>query len=275
MRHRCPPGGTRGPVGLWLRWRETPIQGRIPLEPPVVALDGGRFNGPSRQEFPGVRWFEAQAHPIQTTLMETSVRPKLEPRTFPSRIADLGFRMEVPPDWISHPINAHLRDRGVGLVPNVVGVDQAGRYSSVVAGSILAKVDVPFGWHAMDDGKRLLVFEPKGQVQIHVSLIQGTGRSPDGILDEIKTQARADHPDPQFIRAENGSIRALGIRNIADGDQPLEQYHLVRGWRCAPGALPAGWAHPVRVPRGRKSDFLFQWASGSSLRRRRTPWSVP
>ncbi len=128
-------------------------------------------------------------------------------------------------------INANLRDRGIGLVPNVVAIRQEARYASVAAGAILAQFDVPFGWHVIDDGKRTLVFEPSGKVQINLNLIPRERRSNKAILDAIEAEMRNDYPHPEFVRLKEGRIHALGARNIADGDQPLEQYHLLFPFR--------------------------------------------
>lgn len=126
-----------------------------------------------------------------------------------------------------HPINANLRDRGVGLVPNVVAADDLEKFAIVAAGAILAQFRVPFGWHVIDDGKRALVFEPTGRVQIHLNLIPREGRDNDAILDDLEAQMRSDYPNPEFMRVKEGNIHALGARHIADGDQALEQYHLL------------------------------------------------
>lgn len=128
-------------------------------------------------------------------------------------------------------INANLRDRGVGLVPNVVATDDAGRRASLAAGAIMAQFDVPYGWHVIDDGKRTLVFEPGGKVQISLNLLRRDGRSNNAILDDLEAQMRADYPNPEFMRLKEGKIHALGARNIADGDQALEQYHLLYPFR--------------------------------------------
>ncbi len=137
------------------------------------------------------------------------------------------------------PINANLRDRGAGLVPNLVAVTPADRRASLAAGSILAQLDVPFGWHVVDDGKRTLVFEPGGQVQISLNLLPRNGRSNVGILDELEVQMRADYPAPELMRQHHGKIHALGARNIGDRGQPLEQYHLLFPFRDAAQVLRA------------------------------------
>jgi len=126
-----------------------------------------------------------------------------------------------------HPVNANLRDRGVGLTPNVVALHDAEQRATLAAGAVLARFDVPYGWHVIDDGRRTLIFDSANQVQINLNLIALDGRGDDAVLDAIEAEARASYPDPEFMRLRSGRIRALGMRNIHDGGEPLEQYHML------------------------------------------------
>jgi hypothetical protein len=126
-----------------------------------------------------------------------------------------------------HPMNVNLRERAAGLTPNLVSRDDATRRATVAAGALTAFFSVPYGWHVIDDGRRTLVFEPSGEVQIHLNLVSREGRDNEAILDSIEAEAREGYPEPQFVRLTEGRIRALGMRNIRDGDQPIEQYHLL------------------------------------------------
>ncbi|MBL9203873.1 MAG: hypothetical protein JNN01_02210, partial [Opitutaceae bacterium] len=76
-----------------------------------------------------------------------------------------------------HPTNVTLRNRGVGLVPAVVATDDAGRRAVVSACSLRSQFAVPYGWHVIDDGRRTLVFDPSGEVQINLNLLPREGRS--------------------------------------------------------------------------------------------------
>ena len=130
-----------------------------------------------------------------------------------------------------HAINVNLRDRGVGLIPNIVGLSDEFRRASLAAGAIMAQFDVPYGWHVIDDGKRTLVFEPGGKVQISMGLLPREGRTNGAILDDLEATARAEYPAPEFARLTVGKIDALGVRGIADGEQPIEQYHMLIPFR--------------------------------------------
>lgn len=126
-----------------------------------------------------------------------------------------------------HPINANLRDRGIGLVPRVVASSDTFRKASLASGALVAQIDVPYGWHVLDDGKRLLVLDPSSEVQLHLHRLPREGRSNARVLDEIEEQTRKDYPGPEFARRKQGRIHVLAVRNIADGDQALEQSHFL------------------------------------------------
>lgn len=126
-----------------------------------------------------------------------------------------------------HAINRRLRDNGVGLVPRVVEVDEALACATVACGAVTAQLTLPLGWHVIDDGRRVLVFEPAGEVQVHLDLLPQDETGLNGVLDALEAQARRDYPAPEFLRLRSGPMLALGVRHIADGDQPLEQYHLL------------------------------------------------
>lgn len=126
-----------------------------------------------------------------------------------------------------HAVNRRLRDNGVGLVPRVIEVDAVRQCATVACGSITAQITLPLGWHVIDDGRRALVFEPEGDVQVHLDLLPCESSGHGAVLDELEAQARRDYPAPEFLRLRSGAVTALAVRGIADGDQPLEQYHLV------------------------------------------------
>jgi hypothetical protein len=124
-------------------------------------------------------------------------------------------------------VNRRLRDNGVGLVPRVVAVDATHQCATVACGAVYAQLTVPLGWHVIDDGRRVLVFEPAGDVQVHLDLLTCEDSGASGLLDQVEAQARRDYPAPEFMRLRSGPVLALGVRHIADGDQALEQYHLL------------------------------------------------
>lgn len=126
-----------------------------------------------------------------------------------------------------HPTNRRLRDSGVGLVPRLVAVDSAARCATVACGSVSAQIDLPLGWHVIDDGRRVLMFEPEGDVQIHLDLLANGERDMVAVLDDLETQVHRDYPSPECLRLASGTMVALNVRNIRDGDEAIEQFHLL------------------------------------------------
>jgi len=131
-----------------------------------------------------------------------------------------------------HPMNRHLREGGVGQVPRLVAVDQARRCVSVACGAITAQVDLPFGWHAVDDGRRVLVFDPEGNVEIQLDLLPCGARALDALLDELQATVQreglaAGGTAPECLRFRNGAMHALSVRGLRDGDQGIERFDLL------------------------------------------------
>lgn len=189
-------------------------------------------------------WLEASppATPRRTMLLDaetgepllpmTEVPDPLAPDAAPKlRIGDFALDADSIALDDDHATNVRLRDRGIGLVPNIAGLSDSERRATLAAGAILAEFDVPYGWHVIDDGRRVLVFEPSGRIQIHLDLLPRQGRDNAAMLDAIEAQMRADYPAPVFLRLSEGGIDAIGARHIADGEQPLEQVHMLHAFR--------------------------------------------
>lgn len=123
--------------------------------------------------------------------------------------------------------NRRLRDSGVGLVPRLVAIDRAARCATVACAAISAQIEMPLGWHVIDDGRRVLIFEPAGDVQLHLDLLPSEAREPRDLLDDIEGQIHRDYPAPECLRLASGRMVALNVRNIHDGDEPIEQFHLL------------------------------------------------
>ena len=91
----------------------------------------------------------------------------------------------------------------------------------------------------IDDGKRTLLLDPGGKIQINLNVILTEGRSMNQILDEIEAEAAQDYPDPHFLRLEDGGITGLSIRNIAVNEEAVEQLHMLTRWAQDSGVLRA------------------------------------
>ena len=103
----------------------------------------------------------------------------VSPNDRPTQAVDVALADDTASLDPDHPINARLRDNGIGLVPRVIMVATRDKFASLGAAAIESVFRVPFGWHVIDDGKRTLVFDPGGSVQINLDLRAAT---PDALL---------------------------------------------------------------------------------------------
>jgi hypothetical protein len=93
-----------------------------------------------------------------------------------------------------HPMNVRMRERGAGLTPRTLETNPAEKYAVVGAGAIVGTFTLPFGWHVIDDGRRTLVFDRDGKIQISLNL-RRDGGDPRGLLQGILAQARDEQPE--------------------------------------------------------------------------------
>lgn len=124
-----------------------------------------------------------------------------------------------------NPINANLKDNGVGSVPALTQINLPSRTARLFSAALHAHVTVPLGWHLIDDRRRLLLFEPQGHVQINFTLIPRKDREAREVLNAIEEETRASYPHPEFHYNVEGRHPFLAVRKIADGGQALEQCH--------------------------------------------------
>ncbi|WP_374436760.1 hypothetical protein [Inhella sp.] len=125
-----------------------------------------------------------------------------------------------------HPLQQAWLSQGQGFAPPIRAADEAGGRAWVASMALQAVLALPTGWHALDDSRRLLLLHPDNSVQISLQRLA----APEGLaalLDQIEAQTRADYPAPQFLRLQCGPVQGLAVRGIADGDQALEQMHLL------------------------------------------------
>lgn len=127
-----------------------------------------------------------------------------------------------------HPMNARLRDNGVGLVPNVLDYHEQERWATVGAGAIVATMRVPFGWHVIDDGRRTLVFDASGHVQVNFARVARDDRGEDAWLAARLEELAREWPGLAHVRTETLGMQCLLLRDIRIDDQPIEQAHLLR-----------------------------------------------
>jgi len=151
-----------------------------------------------------------------------------------------------------HPTNRNLRDNGIGLVPRVVSVNRDENYAVLAAAAVNATFRLPLGWHAIDDGRRTLLFHTESDVQINLNRRRRGGSSDSDIFDDIEASYYKEQPDIQSLRLELGGMASLAFRNFRSGDDLVEQVFLLRETADREAVLCAR----VTAPDGKMSDAL-------------------
>jgi hypothetical protein len=140
-----------------------------------------------------------------------------------------------------HPFNIRLRNGGAGLTPRVIEKNDEEKYAVIGAGAIVATFKLPYGWHAMDDGKRTLVFDAAGKIQISLNLRRDDGDA-RAMLKQLMAEAKKEQPkiDPEMVDFAP-DMPGLVLRNYRDGEDILVQAFVVKHVR------DDGMAHVARV----------------------------
>ncbi|MEO6244133.1 MAG: hypothetical protein ABIQ12_01750 [Opitutaceae bacterium] len=126
------------------------------------------------------------------------------------------------------PMNARLRNSGAGLVPRVASVDLAEKSARVAACAVQGIFRVPLGWHVIDDGKRTLVFDAGGKIQISLSQRLHEGASAKDFARSCLDQYLATQPDLPVAAFEIDGIAAAGVRGATIDGETLDQCFFVR-----------------------------------------------
>lgn len=187
---------------------------------------------------------EDEEEAVVVAIEEDVVEEEVEPEPAAPRFRETEFGYYAKADDLGtldpeHPTNARLREQAVGFVPNVLGVDLEGKTAQLGAGAIGAVIRVALGWFVIDDGKRTMVLDPEGKIQISMNVVATEGRDVHQVLDEIQAEAEESHPSPQFIRLQEGEIWGLAVRGILANEEPVEQVHLLTAWARESGILRA------------------------------------
>ncbi len=148
-----------------------------------------------------------------------------EKPTLPADIALAGDGASLDPE---HKMNVYFRDHGIGLVPRVLEVNESERYALIGCGAIVAIVQVPLGWHAIDDGKRTLVFDPENKIQVNLNVLQPGPLNIEQVIEAILGQVQQANPGVEHVRMTIAGMPTLGLRNLkADGEE-VEQAFMFR-----------------------------------------------
>ncbi|MBS1824038.1 MAG: hypothetical protein JST93_01835 [Acidobacteria bacterium] len=146
----------------------------------------------------------------------------------PTQARDVALAEDAGSLDPEHPMNARLRDNGVGLVPRVLSVNLEERYAVVGAGAVEAVFHVPLGWHVVDDGRRTLIFDAGGRIQINLDLRGIGGDGVHGLLEQIEREHEAQQPGIEHVHFHAVGFECLSFRGMVAGEEVLEQTFLVR-----------------------------------------------
>lgn len=150
------------------------------------------------------------------------------PDDTPAQARDVALAEDAATLDPDHVINARLRDAGAGLVPRVLGIAADERYAVVGAGAIEALFHVPFGWHVIDDGRRTLVFDPEGGVQINLNLRAARADQITELLQGIGDELARENPQALFMKLELMGMPCLAVRDLLIDGETLDQAYLAR-----------------------------------------------
>jgi hypothetical protein len=164
-----------------------------------------------------------------------------EPSVEPAPLTELALADDASSLDPENQMNIRLRNAGAGLAPRVLELDLDRKFARIGAGAIATTFRVPLGWHVIDDGRRTLVFDAEGKIQISLNL-RRIETSPRDLLEEIKAETIGQQPQivPLF-NEPSSDLPTLILRNYRDGDDVLEQAFVVRQLR------DDGLAHVARV----------------------------
>lgn len=149
----------------------------------------------------------------------------------PARAADLALADDAAALQADHPCNVRMGETGRGVPLRVLAVHATDKCATLVAAALGATFDLPFGWHAVDDGRRVLVFDADGCIQISLNLRPALeGVAP--LLQQIRTDARAGQSQIESWFFDFGpEVSGLVLRHVRMGDDGLVQAYLVKPLR--------------------------------------------
>jgi hypothetical protein len=186
-----------------------------PPTPLPTAIPDGKFREHQEAQEDAAAAEEAVAAPAE----DDADRP-----TTPAEVALADNAASLDAE---HPMNARLRDNGVGLVPRVLEVNVGERFARLGAAAISSVFRVPLGWHVIDDGKRTLVFDAEGKVQVNLNM-RHWGGDANEVLGTILQGLLEEQPGLDHMRLELGGMECLALRGLKSGDEVLEQAYLLK-----------------------------------------------
>jgi hypothetical protein len=208
--------GMLAPVAVWPSVEK-------PLVEMVESFSLLAQQGPTRPVIPG------QPLPPKPTFSDTG-----EPAAAPGEAKAEGGEPDLSPYALNdaraldpeEPINKRFREAGAGLVPNVLAEGAQGIV--VGLGALEAVLPIPRGWHAVDDGRRALIFDGGNNVQVSLNLLEIAGRAPADLFNDSLDDLRKESPNLEHREFETGGFQAMHVRNLTIDGTALQQAYLLR-----------------------------------------------
>ena len=110
----------------------------------------------------------------------------------------------------------------------MVDTDLAAKEAVLGAGAVEGFFRVPFGWHVIDDGRRTLIFDAAGKIQINLSQREHGGASTSEVARHLIEQYLELEPELPYIETTLAGIAAAGVRGANIDGVPLDQMFMVR-----------------------------------------------
>lgn len=170
----------------------------------------------------------AESNTAQAAAPEAVVEPEAVQEAAVSEEPDPALADDASSLDPDHTMNVQMRDSRAGLTVRVHSVDLQTKRAIVGAGAIESLIRVPLGWHVIDDGRRTLVFDEDGQMQISLNLRDGGPDDHFAILNGIGDEMAAANPTAEFLKMMLMGLPCLAIRKLPVGNELLQQAYLAR-----------------------------------------------
>ncbi|HMO24851.1 MAG TPA: hypothetical protein PKB10_01145 [Tepidisphaeraceae bacterium] len=150
------------------------------------------------------------------------------------------FALSIKPDSFDpeHKVNRFLvQSQKLGSIAPLLHVNTEERWAMVSLPAVSATMKVPFGWHVIDDGRRALMFDADGHIQINFSFIPGDGRSVDELIEQTRLEITKDDPKLQSLVQPLGDMKLLCVTDLQVDGKPVDVCWLISNSPIAEGAF--------------------------------------
>ncbi|MBL8178108.1 MAG: hypothetical protein JNK48_25765 [Bryobacterales bacterium] len=145
-----------------------------------------------------------------------------------ARACDVALAADAGSLDFEHPLNLRLRKNGLGLTPRVLSVNLEEKHAVVAGAAVEGVFQVPLGWHVIDDGRRTLVFDAGGRIQVNLDLRGLPAEGLHGLMEAIEREHEEQQPGIAHVHFHAAGFEGLAFRGLRVGEESLEQAFLLR-----------------------------------------------